>query len=95
MPLDDIHQELSVSGDAVVRSDVRTDCDGYTVPTGAGAKPVQDAAGSPAASFSNSNTTDALPVVSIAPATTPVSLIAAWSDGGLRARLTISASDAA
>ena len=48
---------------------------GYTVPTGAGAKPVQDAAGNPAASFANTNTTnatDALPVVLIAPAATPV-----------------------
>ena len=48
---------------------------GYTVPTGAGAKPVQDAAGNPAASFANTNATnatDALPVVLIAPAATPV-----------------------
>ena len=48
---------------------------GYTVPTGAGAKPVQDAAGNPPASFANTNATnatDALPVVSIAPAATPV-----------------------
>ena len=47
----------------------------YTVPTGAGAKPVQDAAGNPAASFANTNATnatDALPVVLIAPAATPV-----------------------
>ena len=48
---------------------------GYTVPTGAGAKPVQDAAGNPAASFANTNATnatDALPVVSIAASATPV-----------------------
>ena len=48
---------------------------GYTVPTGAGAKPVQDAAGNPAAAFANtnaSNATDALPVVSIAASATPV-----------------------
>ena len=48
---------------------------GYTVPTGAGAKPVQDEAGNPAAAFANtnaSNATDALPVVSIAASATPV-----------------------
>ena len=48
---------------------------GYTVPTGAGAKPVQDAAGNPAAAFTNTevtNATAALPVVSILPSATPV-----------------------
>ena len=48
---------------------------GYTVPTGAGAKPVKDAAGNAAATFSSAevtNATAALPVVSIAASTTPV-----------------------
>ena len=48
---------------------------GYTVPTGAGAKPVQDAAGNPAVAFTNTevtNATAALPVVSILPSATPV-----------------------
>ena len=48
---------------------------GYTVPTGVDAKPVQDAAGNPAATFANAqvaNETAALPVVSIAPSATPV-----------------------
>ena len=48
----------------------------YTVPTGAGAKPVQDGAGNRAASFANTEvrnlTAAALPEVSIAPAMTPV-----------------------
>ena len=51
---------------------------GYTAPTrsrGASAKPVQDTAGNPAATFANTkvkNETAALPVVSIAASTTPV-----------------------
>ena len=48
---------------------------GYTVPTGAGAKPVKDAVGNAAATFSSvevTNATAALPVVSIAASTTPV-----------------------
>ncbi len=48
---------------------------GYTVPTGADATPVKDAAGNPAATFANAavtNATAALPVVSIAASTTPV-----------------------
>ena len=56
-----------VSGEAVTV--------GYTVPTGADATPVKDAAGNPAATFANAevtNETAALPVVSIAASTTPV-----------------------
>ena len=49
---------------------------GYTVPTGADAKPVRDAAGNPAAAFADAPVTNAtaaaLPVVSIAPGATPV-----------------------
>ena len=48
---------------------------GYTVPTGAGAKPVKDAVGNAAATFSSAevtNATAALPVVSIAASATPV-----------------------
>ena len=49
---------------------------GYTVPTGAGAKPVQDAAGNRAASFANTEaknlTAAALPAVSIVAVSTPV-----------------------
>ena len=48
---------------------------GYTVPTGDSAKSVQDTAGNPAAAFANTQVTNemaALPVVSIAPSTTPV-----------------------
>ena len=48
---------------------------GYTVPTGAGAKPVRDMAGNAAEAFARTpvtNTTVALPVVSIAASTTPV-----------------------
>ena len=48
---------------------------GYTVPTGAGAKPLQDAADNAVATFANAqvtNETVALPVVSIAASTTPV-----------------------
>ena len=49
---------------------------GYTVPTGAGAKPVQDAAGNPPASFANTEaknlTAAALPAVSIVAVSTPV-----------------------
>ena len=48
---------------------------GYTVPTGAGAKPIKDTAGNTAAAFAHaevSNATAALPVISIAPSTTPV-----------------------
>ena len=48
---------------------------GYTVPTGDGATPVQDAGGGPAAAFADirvTNETGPLPVVSIAPSTTPV-----------------------
>ena len=72
---------VAVSGKAVtltLSSEVtsgQTVTVGYTVPTGAGAKPVQDAAGNPPASFANTNATnatDALPVVSIATAATPV-----------------------
>ncbi len=47
----------------------------YTVPTGAGAKPIKDNAGNAAAAFSNTsvtNETAALPVVSIAASATPV-----------------------
>ena len=54
---------------------------GYTVPTGAGATPVRDAAGNAAAAFANTavtNETPALPAVSIA-ASTPVSEGAAAS----------------
>ena len=54
---------------------------GYTVPTGAGATPVRDAAGNAAAAFANTAVTNgtALPAVSIAPASTPVSEGAAAS----------------
>ena len=48
---------------------------GYTVPTGAGAKPVKDAVGNAAATFSGAevtNATAALPVVSIVASATPV-----------------------
>ena len=51
---------------------------GYTVPTGAGAKPVKDAVGNAAATFSGAEVTNAtaataaLPVVSIAASATPV-----------------------
>ena len=48
---------------------------GYTVPTGAGAKPVKDAVGNAAATFSSAevmNATAALPAVSIAASATPV-----------------------
>ena len=48
---------------------------GYTVPTGVGAKPVKDTAGNAVATFTNAqvtNETAALPMVSIAPSTTPV-----------------------
>ena len=48
---------------------------GYTVPTGAGAKPVKDAVGNAAATFSSAevtNATAALPVVSIAASATSV-----------------------
>ena len=48
---------------------------GYTVPTGAGAKPIKDTAGNAAATFANTqvtNETGALPVVSIAASATPV-----------------------
>ena len=49
---------------------------GYTVPTGAGAKPVQDVAGNRAASFANTEvknlTAAALPAVSIVAVSTPV-----------------------
>ena len=48
---------------------------GYTVPTGVGANPVKDTAGNAATTFVNAqvtNTTLALPVVSIAATTTPV-----------------------
>ena len=48
---------------------------GYTAPTGAGAKPLQDVAGNAVAAFANTsvtNATVALPTVSIAPAQTPV-----------------------
>ena len=49
---------------------------GYTVPTGADAKPVKDAAGNPAAAFADAEVTNetaaGLPVVSIAPVATPV-----------------------
>ena len=73
---------------------------GYTVPTGAGAKPVQDAAGNPPASFANTNATnatDALPVVSIAPAATPVTEGAAAAftlarTGATAAELTVAVS---
>ena len=47
----------------------------YTVPTGAGAKPVKDAVGNAAATFSSAevmNATAALPAVSIAASATPV-----------------------
>ena len=73
---------------------------GYTVPTGAGAKPVQDAAGNPPASFANTNATnatDALPVVSIAPVATPVTEGAAAAftlarTGATAAELTVAVS---
>ena len=73
---------------------------GYTVPTGAGAKPVQDAAGNPPASFANTNATnatDALPVVSIAPTATPVTEGAAAAftlarTGATAAELTVAVS---
>ena len=48
---------------------------GYTVPTGADAKPVKDTAGNAVATFTKAPVTNAaatLPVVSIAPSTTPV-----------------------
>ena len=48
---------------------------GYTVPTGAGAKPLKDAAGNMVTGFSNTsvtNETAVLPVVSIAASATPV-----------------------
>ena len=48
---------------------------GYTVPTGEDATPVEDADGGPAAAFAEirvTNETGPLPVVSIAPSTTPV-----------------------
>ena len=47
----------------------------YSVPTVAGAKPIRDAAGNPAAAFASTevtNATAALPVVSIAASTSPV-----------------------
>ena len=73
----------------------------YTVPTGAGAKPVQDGAGNRAASFANTEvrnlTAAALPEVSIAPAMTPVTegAAAAFSlarTGAAAAALTVAVS---
>ena len=67
-------KELTLTlSSAVVSSETVTV--GYTVPTGADATPVKDAAGNPAATFANApvtNATAALPVVSIVASTTPV-----------------------
>ena len=72
---------VSVSGSTVVltlSSEVlsgETVTVGYTVPTGAGATPIKDTAGTAVATFANAQVTNeaaALPLVSIAPSTTPV-----------------------
>ena len=73
---------------------------GYTVPTGAGAKPVKDAVGNAAATFSSAevtNATAALPVVSIAASATSVTEGAAAAftlsrTGATDAALTVSVS---
>ena len=73
---------------------------GYTVPTGAGAKPVKDAVGNAAATFSGAevtNATAALPVVSIAASATSVTEGAAAAftlsrTGATDAALTVSVS---
>ena len=74
--------EAAVSGDTVVLTlssavtSVETVTVGYTVPTGTDATPVQDAAGNRAASVADTQVTNgtapALPTVSIAPVSTPV-----------------------
>ena len=80
---------------------------GYTVPTGAGAKPIKDAVGNAAATFSSAgvtNATAALPVVSIAASATPVTEGAAAAftlsrtgatDAALTVTVSVSESDAA
>ena len=73
---------------------------GYSVPTVAGAKPIRDAAGNPAAAFASTevtNATAALPVVSVAASTSPVTEGAAprfalTRTGDTAAALTVSVS---
>ena len=73
---------------------------GYTVPTGAGARPVRDTTGNAAVAFSNNsvtNETAVLPVVSVAASATPVTegTAAAFSlsrTGATDAALTVSVS---
>ena len=72
----------------------------YSVPTAAGAKPIQDVAGQPAAAFTGTgvtNATAALPVVSVAASTSPVTEGAALGfaltrTGDTAAALTVSVS---
>ena len=72
----------------------------YSVPTAAGAKPIQDVAGHPAAAFAGTevtNATAALPVVSVAVSTSPVTEGAALGfaltrTGDTAAALTVSVS---
>ena len=72
---------------------------GYTVPTGAGAKPVQDAAGNPAASFANTNATNAAEVVveddDAAPAVATASPIVVAENATAVATLTATDADTA
>ena len=99
--------EAAVSGETIVLTlstavtSVETVTVGYTVPTGTDATPVQDAAGNRAATVTDTEVTNgtapALPTVSIAPVSTPVTEGAAAAfvltrTGAVTAELTVTVS---
>ena len=99
--------EAAVSGETIVLTlstavtSVETVTVGYTVPTGTDATPVQDAAGNRAATVADTEVTNgtapALPTVSIAPVSTPVTEGAAAAfvltrTGAVTAELTVTVS---